>query len=829
MFPVVTLLLMACSAQRPGPACPGAQAALVESVGTAGSGTASFLPNLGQWEQPVQFLLSRPDLSVALLDGGTMEYSGETGVVRLTLEGASLDAGSRGLDPRPGVHHFLRGDEDHWRRNVPSYAGVRFEKVLPGVDVGFGAIDGHLKYDLVLAPTVDPGDLVVRCKGVEHLEVDGDGDLLMETVLGEIRQPRPVTFQVLPSGEREPVACDYRVLGDTGFGFDVFGWDRRGPLVVDPGLVFASYLGGSDAADMVRSLLVAEDGDLIVVGNTSSMDFPVTPGAFDTTHAGGFPFDSDVFVTRLDPTGSELRWSTFLGGGANDIVARAVLDEDGSIVLGGLTGSPDYPTTPGAAQTTFVQASGFVSRLSASGDSLGFSTFLGGASPASIVFGVGIAPSGAVVAGGSTFGADFPITPGAFDPEFAGPSEAFLVWLDTDQGSLQQATFIGGDNTDTLTALDIAVNGDIVVAGTTASLNLPVSPGAWSTEPLGHYVARFSSAGDLLHLTYFGSPPGGGGEQIRALRVAPNGDVTLTGDTSDDDFPTTPGALDGTYNGTIDAFVSRFDPLLQELVYSTFLGGGGIDNGEDLALDPSGLVTVSGMTRSTGFPTTPGSYQPDDPGDGPGRDLFVARLSPDGERLFYGSYVGGYGDVGLNDITEDGVPVAVGPEGEALVAGRSDVDDLLTTPGVFGPVFQGVSDVYLARLDMLPTGVERWGTSDAGCSGPLSVGVTAMPRVGGLDFGVYGTGAPGLSLGLLLVGRPLPLPLVAQGVSVWVDPTQPIVLSVWSDEAGYAELPLPLADDPRLLDLEAVAQLFWPEACGRGLVATAALRIRVQP
>jgi hypothetical protein len=307
------------------------------------------------------------------------------------------------------------------------------------------------------------------------------------------------------------------------------------------GLLYATFLAGS-GYDWGWGLTVDSSGAAYVTGRTSSPDFPTTPGAFDATHDEEDGYDA--FVAKVDATGTALAYATFLGGSDADMGPSIAVDSMGAAYVAGWTASSDFPTTPGAFDTTHNGTyDGFVAKLNAAGSGLAYATFLGGSSGGE-GWGIDVDASGAAYVTGRTFSSDFPTTPGAFDTTHNGSHDAFVAKLNEAGTALTYATFLGG----------------------------------------------------------------GGDEQGWDLVVDLSGVAYVTGATYSGNFPTTPGAFDTTHDSDHDAFVVKLNATGTGLAYASFLGGSAHDLGYGIALDPSRAVYVTGYTGSSDFPTTPGSF-----------------------------------------------------------------------------------------------------------------------------------------------------------------------------------------------------------------------------
>ncbi len=417
-------------------------------------------------------------------------------------------------------------------------------------------------------------------------------------------------------------------------------------------LVYSTFLGGSED-EVGRSIVVDDAGCAYITGSTKSADFPVTPGAFDTTYHGGGSLYGDAYVVKLNQEGSALAYATFLGGNSADNGNAIIVDGTGSAFVTGETNSGDFPTTPDAFDTSYNgsysdRGDAFVAKLNPEGNALGYATFLGGAAGD---WGNALAldQSGDLHVTGATMSANFPVTAGAFNtihggggcaPSSSPCSDTFVAKLDHSGRSLIQATFLGGHNNDWGTAVAVDGPGSIYVVGSTGSSNFPATPGAFDTT--------------------FGEGGCGPGHA---------------------EYPCP------------DAFVAKFDPTVSTLIYATFLGGGTFDYGEDgvLASDGSGSVYVAGYTWSDDFPTTPNAFNTASNGND---DAFLAKLDPTGAVLTYATFVGGSQD-------DRGRAIALGGPSIIHMTGWTVSPDFPTTPGAFDTSFNGYTSVFIVELMLL--------------------------------------------------------------------------------------------------------------------------------
>ncbi len=580
------------------PASAGAEpaAALVTpAVAFSRNLSPRFEANRGQTDPAVKFLARgrgytiflTEDEAVVTLRRGTADPA----VVRMHLVGARPAPRVTGLAKLPGiVNYFVGADPARWRTGIPTYARVTYESVYPGVDLVYHGTEGQLEYDFVVAPGADPGPITLAFDGADTVSVDGQGDLVLRLKRDELRLRKPIVYQDV-QGTRKPLAGTYVVKGGNRVGFEVAGHDPARPLVIDPVLIYSTYLGGT-GTDQGRGVAAGPAGTAYVVGSTDAPSFQSPPSASKLGTGGG----GDVFVAKFDPSknGAEsLVYLTFIGGRGSDTGRGIAVDGAGNAYLTGQTFSSDFPTTASAfSRKISGKADAFVVKLDAAGTALAYSTFLGGGGPdeghAIAIACVSAGACNAYVTG-ATLSSNFPITPFAVFASSQGKQDAFVTKLRLDGSGLDYSTYLGGTGSDA-----------------------------------GHGIALECS------------PPSSTTTACRAW---------VTGETSSANFSTTVGAFDRTFNGNVDAFVTKFTDGASALIYSSYLGGAGSDRGFGIALDGSGLAYVAGSTDSrSGFAGDAVTKAASTAGPGGGGDAFVAKLDasqPAASQLAYLAYVGG--------------------------------------------------------------------------------------------------------------------------------------------------------------------------------------------
>jgi hypothetical protein len=627
-------------------------------------------------------------------------------VLTMKLVDANPEAVVTGEGQLPGKsNYFIGNDPAKWRTNVANYGRVKYAGVYPGVDLLYYGNQGQLEYDLVVAPGADPrairldvatdlahvGAGLVPARGRRGrpqgapLRIDSQGDLVVKVGGDELRFHKPVIYQPATSSSLEPrtdklpIQGRYKLTGRNQVTFEVGSYDRTKPLVIDPVLSYSTFLGGSNA-DYALGIAVDAGGNAYVTGYSYSTNFPTTPGAFQT-NCNAHCQDGDAFVTKLNPTGSALLYSTYLGGSNQQNAYGIAVDTSGDAFVTGYTTSGDFPTTAGAYQT-FCRGSGscadvFLTKLNPTGSGLIYSTFLGGSS-VNGGYGVALDPAGDAYLTGYTASTDFPTTPGAFQTVYGGGSDdAFITEFNTTGSAVIYSTFLGGNGQDVGSGIALDQNGDIYAVGGTESTNFPVSPGAFQTQYGGGlddgYAAKLSAGGAaLVYSTYLG---GNGQDYSQHVAADGSGDAYVVGYSTSTNYPTTPGAFQTALAGAANAVVTKLNPSGTALVYSTYLGGNQDDGGSGIALDTSGNAYITGNTSSTNFPITPGAFQGACAGC-PDSDAFVSEFNSTGSTLIYSTFLGG-------STGNDGADIALDPSNNVYVSGYTSSADFPVTSGAF--------------------------------------------------------------------------------------------------------------------------------------------------
>jgi hypothetical protein len=645
----------------------------------------SFEPNEGQSNSPAKFIAHGNGFSifltseeaVLLLPGRRSPNAQKTApgapanTLRMKLVGANSSASVDGRDQLPGKSNYFVGSPDRWRTNLPTYRGVLERGIYQGVDLVYYGNQRQLETDVVLAPGADPRAVRWSITGAQKLSIDAKGALVMDVDGGQLRLERPIAYQTV-TGARKRVPVNYVLLGRSDVGLALGSYDRSQKLVVDPILSYSTYLGGSNI-DGANAIAVAPDKTAFVAGGTYSLDFP-TAHPLQPNHGGPDDTFRDAFVAKLSVDGSTLLYSTYLGGKNDDLANGVAVDAFGQAYVVGTTASPDFPvpvTIPsfnpkcggdGKCGATWnpqglIVRNGFLLKLDAEGSHPLYAGFIGYYENVS---GQSVAvDSNEIAYVTGEVGPNIPVTVPIIPPNVPPPPFPITA-------NAAQPTYGGGDT-------------DIFV---------------WQVSETGNSV---------LYSTYLG---GSKEDDGLGIAVDTNANAYVTGLTYSSNFPVTGTALQGTYAGAGDALLTKVNTAGGPLVYSTFLGGSGLDKGNSLAVDATGNTYITGATSSTsstlGFPPPAGAFQTNCTLDVSGAcegDAFVAKLNPSLSgpgSLLYFTYLGG-------SLADAGQAIAIDSAGSAYVTGSTVSTDFPVAGAVFQPKFGGGNaDAFVTKLD--PTG-----------------------------------------------------------------------------------------------------------------------------
>jgi uncharacterized repeat protein (TIGR01451 family) len=747
------------------PAGPETSAERKELFQMVAKAPMSFEANLGQTDRRVKFLSRGAGYTLFLTQGGAVmalqnaapaaeipAQSSQTSSGVMIL-GGPLDQASRtrpgeavlslkvvGADPRAHVtglskqdsksNYFIGNDPKKWHTHVPNYGRVQYAGIYPGINLMYYGNQQQLEYDFVVSPNADPGVIGLAFgsqadgSGKMATRIDSNGDLVAQLEGGDVRFHKPVIYQTDARHNKTFVDGSYVTRSNGSIGFEIAAYDHARKLVIDPVLTFASYLGGSNEEVSLGLTIGVRFGYIIIAGSTRSADFPVV-GQLENYHPGtcGSLPCRDVFLTKFNPNGASLFYSTYIGGSNDDVAYAVTQDQYGDLFGAGYTLSTDFPVTANARQKTYgggvVTGDGFAFYSDSRGDKFTYCTYVGGSGEDQVFSEVVDSNLNAYLVG-YTSSTDFKTSPAAYQKTcpltHAGTcSTAFIVKLSSSGSGAMYATYLGGSNGLGEAAYGVAIDSafNAYVAGVTGSPNFPVTPMAYDgtcgtdgqcNGSFDGFVTVMNSAGTALNYSTF---LGGSGADYEAgIAVDSQNNIYVSGGTVSTDFPTTssagqktfggqtPGCMLGVGNPCGDVTVTKFSNK-GALVYSTYLGGSkDEDPGISMALDSAGNAYVTGTTDSLNFP----QVSPFQTGYGGGTsDAFVTKITPTGG-FAYSSYLGGNG-------MDSGYRTATDSTGAVYVTGTTLSTNFPVTSlafqkqcGTDGLCNGGLSDAWVAKV-----------------------------------------------------------------------------------------------------------------------------------
>lgn len=763
LFVAAVLSILAFSGPAAAAVGGGKSACLSDQYGKR---PLSFLKNQGQMNSRVKFYESSgghetfftedgvvltipsaaqgpPQEAAALPDEGLQQPPVTVYSVELSPLGMQRSVHLAAEDMQTGkAHYFIGDDPEKWRTDIPTYRSVVYRDAYPGIDLKFYGNNQHLEYDIMVQPGGDLSQVKLRYSGVQRLEITESGDLSIQAAEGlTLIQKQPVAYQVI-DGKRVELAgklvIDRRAAdaveaspspsrgegspenmrsnpsatngSDHVFGFEVASYDKRYPLVVDPILIYSSYLGGA-GGDYGYAIAVDASGSAYLTGFTLSQDFPTEApfhGPYKNTNA-------KVFITKLNPAGDALVYSTYLGGSGNDYGYGIAVDATGSAYVAGYTNSTNFPRREAYQTARAGDYDAFVTKLGPSGNVLVYSTYLGGTAKDG-ASGIAVDGSGSAYIAGTTASLNFPLAK-AFQLVFGGgASDAFVAKLDQTGKALIYSTYLGGQEVDGAYAIAVDSSSNAYVTGKTRSKNFLLE-NPYQSQILGledAFVLKLNQSGDapvaLVYATYLG---GTGLDEGRGITVDASGSAYVTGATRSADFPVmNPISGEENNSGFYDVFVTRFTPSGNNTEFSTYLGGGGLDYGMGIAVDADANVYLSGHTNSSNFPLM-SAFQTVHTGVWDG---FVAKLNSANSTLIYSSYLGGSKD-------DYASAIAIDSANYAYVTGWTHSDDFPITPAARQPQKAGGWEAFVTKINntnFIPP-VAKFGATPRRGLAPLTV------------------------------------------------------------------------------------------------------------
>ena len=754
----------------------------------------SFIPNQGQTDPAVLFQVKAEGHTIFLTKDNVVLVTNNEGtstVFSTTVAGANPAATVLGVDPLPGTASFFIGnDPAYWTSGIETYGGVEYKNILPGIDLTYRGNNGILKREFVVAPDADASGIVIVYDGVAGLAYGPDGTLQVQTPAGVLTETAPVCYQVI-NGNKVNIPAQYSILGNGRVGFNFGAYDPEYPLVIDPVLIYSSYLGGS-FDDAAMGIAVDREGNAYVTGYTSSPNFPINSASIYYSLNGTC---SDIFVTKVSPDGKELLYSTYLGGDNSDGGSGIAVNDTGVAFVTGFTTSLGFPVVDGNpknANTSSTspcpfpgcpgQADAFVSVISSEGSDLLYSTCIGGNST-DVGTSVAVYPTPDTDGGtyiyitGYTNSDNFPLNTTLSDygqlfnkGESLVACDAFVTELGFGDPVPVYSTYLGGGGNDQ--GLGIALNltnvtpssdyyyNTVYVTGWTQSTDYPIESQFWPVlrGEKDAFISKFLEVGDptdtfsLNYSTYLGGSGIDEGHGIAVKNIGGKEYAHVAGVTYSTNFPTKLPLYPYSYGVSQfgDAFITKFNPLGNTLNFSTYIGGTNNDGANSIALDTYNNIYITGYTSSINYPVV--NWIPGFDTKRPFQDAFITVVNAN-RSLNFSTYLGG-------NLDDTGTGIAVRNSGEVFISGYTtswDFPTSLNYPDVesfdvngmyFGNQYPGWVSGFVSKISNAPTPalpVANFTFNYPGSSGCLPVpvnfidGSTGSPEFWLWNFGDGGT------------------------------------------------------------------------------------------
>src|SRR5580698_2650156 len=715
----VALAATVCPAQQPAKIAP--------QVARYGQLPLTFEENRGQTDPQVRFLARAKGYTAFLTANGivlslrptelanpantstpsSQQKRSANTALEFKLVGAASNINAVGEDPQPGrANYFIGNDRTKWRTNVQTYRQVRYTNVYPGVDLIYYGNHRQLEYDFAVAPHADPTKIQFEIKGANQLAIGTEGDLIVKLASGELHFHAPTVYQEV-NGLRAPLQGGYVIKSATRVGFQVADYNSANPLVIDPVLDYSTYLGGS-GDDQPTGIAVDSTGSVYVTGYTDSSNFPLAT-------LGSLPTGTDhVFVAKLDSTGSNLVYADYIGGNTQDFGYALVLDSANEVYVTGTTSSSNFPVVNPYQASLLGSFNGFLTKLSADGSYLLYSTYLGGSS-SDVPSTIAIDGGENVLVAGYTYSTNFPVInayQATVSPNLGGlfGEYGFLTKFSLDGSSLVYSTYFGGNTNvpyncgfpcwgspvSAIAGIALDPSGSAYVVGNTNTYNFPTTPGAYLRTDLTlqnssvGFVSKFSAIGLLDYSTYL-YESSGADTNLNAIAVDGLGSAYVTGIAQDDGtFPVTSTTIcnPSAVPGCNFAFVTKFDPTGSTLAYSTYLGPNNGATPQAIVLDASNDAYVLSSTASSSFSMVGGDgIEPYTSGN----DLLLVEIDPLAGSQIFATYLGGSANESAAAMVRDST-------GNLYIAGATDSTDFPVTQGAFQSLLAGSKDGFVLKI-----------------------------------------------------------------------------------------------------------------------------------
>ncbi|HBB97153.1 MAG TPA: hypothetical protein DC054_17385 [Blastocatellia bacterium] len=652
----------------------------------------AFEANAGQADPSVKFLARAGNSELLLTSRSITVQSRKSFGVQFVA--ANTTTAPQGIDILPGQRNYIVGnDPTKWHTHVPTFQKVIYEEIYRGIDLAFYGNQSGFEYDFVVKPGSDPRSIRLGIEGARP-RISESGDLLLKRGDDELIQRKPIIYQDI-NGERRLVDGQYSIRRNREVSIEIGEYDSSKPLVIDPTLVYSTYLGGN-GDDSGSSIAIDSNGNVYVAGTTASTNFPTRGPAFPNT--AGL---ADIFVTKIDAAGANIIYSTYIGGSGLDRADGIAVDASGNAYVVGRVDSTstNFPTTAGSFGFAYRGGDfdGIVFKLNAQGNALVYSGFLGGEENDSTE-GVAVDASGVAYVTGGTKSNAFPTTGNAYQGQRAGDTDAFLTKINAAGSGFLYSSYVGGSGTDRGSGVVIDGTGMAYVAGYGASPDFPTEDPFQAGFGGGFdaFIAKFDTNASGINSFIFCTYLGGSGDD-KAFGIAADSGVNnvyVTGQTSSNNFPVL-NPLQASSGGSFDAFIAKISNTGTK-VYASYFGGSGDDRATGVAVNSTG-VYLTGFTSSTNLPT----LTPLQLNNGGAFDAFVAKLNLSGTSAIYSTYLGGSANENFVAAVTSTNPIAVDASNAYVTGYTSSSNFPVGTP--LQSSKSGGQDAFIAKIaDVTP-------------------------------------------------------------------------------------------------------------------------------
>ena len=649
-----------------------------------------FTKNQGQLEnEEIYFTYTSKNINFAFLESSVLvkisksldENTTQSSTFKIIFENSNkvIPKGQEELEHKS--NYFIGNDSSKWKSNVLNYEKVVYKNLYDGIDLVYYFNEKGLKYDWVVKVEGEPSEIVERFEGIDSIEKDNDGGLIIKNEAGELMEEKPYSYQEIFGDFVEVDVC-FNVISENRVTYEIGDYDSSNDLIIDP-LIYSIVIGGNGTEGLYGGKIALDnENNVYTVGTTWSSNFPTTPECFNESYNG----DGDVYIFKLNNDGSTLVFSTFIGGKKIDWGYDLVLDPLSYIYVTGHTSSSDFPITIGCYDVSHNGENDiFVSKLGKDGKKLIYSTFVGG-EDGDFSHSITLDSDNNTYITGRTWSHDFPTTLHSYDISYNDHNDVFVFKLNFDGSKMLYSTFVGGSEYDVGFCIEVDSEKNAYITGRTKSSDFPITIGCFDNSHNGNFdvfVFKLNKEGsDLIYSTYIG---GGEWDEGNGIALDSKNNIYIVGCTNSKNFPITSNCYDDSYNDWgNDVFVFKMNSDGSDLSYSTFIGTG---IGDSIMLDSEKNAYITGGTRSSNFPTTPDCFYNTSYG------VFVFKLNSNGSNLLYSTYIGG----------GSGKDIALDSENNLYVVGCTSSIDFPITPGSFNDSYNSNNlsdDVFVFKLNI---------------------------------------------------------------------------------------------------------------------------------